>query len=166
MGSGASTLKEQGLANYGQQTEPWCLKNKRLGLPWLLSDKKKNLPANAGDVGSIPGPARPHRPWSNQTCAPQLSGLCSRAWRHNYKAHLPQLPKPAARHRPRSQQEKPPHRNQRAAPTCHNYGKLVQQWRPGTKNKIPQKNKRFIGTEPRSFVYTSLAAFTLNSRVE
>ena len=25
------------------------------GLPWWLSGKKKNLPANAGDVGSVPG---------------------------------------------------------------------------------------------------------------
>ena len=25
----------------------------------------KNLPANAGDVGLIPGPGRSHMPWSN-----------------------------------------------------------------------------------------------------
>ena len=25
----------------------------------------KNLPANAGDTGSIPGPGRSHMPWSN-----------------------------------------------------------------------------------------------------
>ena len=25
----------------------------------------KNLPANAGDTGSSPGPARSHMPWSN-----------------------------------------------------------------------------------------------------
>ena len=25
----------------------------------------KNLPANAGDTGSSPGPGRPHMPWSN-----------------------------------------------------------------------------------------------------
>ena len=25
----------------------------------------KNLPANAGDAGSIPGPGRSHMPWSN-----------------------------------------------------------------------------------------------------
>ena len=25
----------------------------------------KNLPANAGDMGSIPGPGRSHRPWGN-----------------------------------------------------------------------------------------------------
>ena len=25
----------------------------------------KNPPANAGDMGSSPGPGRPHMPWSN-----------------------------------------------------------------------------------------------------
>ena len=25
----------------------------------------KNLPANSGDMGSIPGPGRSHMPWSN-----------------------------------------------------------------------------------------------------
>ena len=25
----------------------------------------KNTPANAGDMGSIPGPGRSHMPWSN-----------------------------------------------------------------------------------------------------
>ena len=25
----------------------------------------KNLPANAGDTGSSPGPGRPHMPWNN-----------------------------------------------------------------------------------------------------
>ena len=25
----------------------------------------KNLPTNAGDTGSIPGPGRSHMPWSN-----------------------------------------------------------------------------------------------------
>ena len=28
------------------------------GLPWWLSGKKKNLPVNAGDMGSIPGSGR------------------------------------------------------------------------------------------------------------
>ena len=39
----------------------------------------KNLPANAGDKGSIPGAGRSHMPWSNEACAPQLLSLCSRA---------------------------------------------------------------------------------------
>ena len=36
----------------------------------------KNSPANAGDVGSIPGLGRFHMPWGNEACAPQLLSLC------------------------------------------------------------------------------------------
>ena len=32
----------------------------------------KNLPANAGDTGSIPGPGRSHMPRSNKASEPQL----------------------------------------------------------------------------------------------
>ena len=32
----------------------------------------KNPPANAGDMGSIPGPGRSHMPWSNQAPVSQL----------------------------------------------------------------------------------------------
>ena len=39
----------------------------------------KNLPANAGDMGSSPGPARPHMPWSNYAREPQLKPA-----HHNY----------------------------------------------------------------------------------
>ena len=39
----------------------------------------KNLPASAGDVGSIPGPGRSHMPQSNEARAPQLLSLHSRA---------------------------------------------------------------------------------------
>ena len=38
----------------------------------------KNPPANAGDTGSAPDPARSRRPWSYQTCAPQLLSPGSR----------------------------------------------------------------------------------------
>ena len=68
----------------------------------------KNLPANAGDVGSIPGPGRSHMPWSNKARAPPLLSLHSRA-------HAPQLLSPRAATTeagtPRArapQQEKPP----------------------------------------------------------
>ena len=37
----------------------------------------KNLPANARDMGSIPGRGRSHMPWSNGSCALQLLSLCS-----------------------------------------------------------------------------------------
>ena len=39
----------------------------------------KNLPANAGDTGSIPDLGRSHMPQSNKACAPQPLSLCSRA---------------------------------------------------------------------------------------
>ena len=39
----------------------------------------KNLPANAGDTGLIPGPVRSHMPWSNKARVPQLLSLCVRA---------------------------------------------------------------------------------------
>ena len=49
----------------------------------------KNLPASAGDMGSIPGLGRPHMPRSNSAHAPQLLSLCSRV-------HEPQLLSPCA----------------------------------------------------------------------
>ena len=50
----------------------------------------KNPPANAGDMGSIPGPGGSHMPQSNQAHTPQLLSLCSRA-------HAPQQEKPPTR---------------------------------------------------------------------
>ena len=37
----------------------------------------KNPPANAGDMGSIPGPEGSHMPKSNEARKPQLLRLCS-----------------------------------------------------------------------------------------
>ena len=68
----------------------------------------KNLPAIAGDMGSIPDPRRSHMPWSDKARVPQLLSLCSRA-------HAPQRLKPV---RPRAralQQEKPPPREAHAS---------------------------------------------------
>ena len=48
----------------------------------------QNQPASAGHMGSIPGPGRSHRPWSNKARVPQLLSLCS-------GAQEPQLLKPA-----------------------------------------------------------------------
>ena len=39
----------------------------------------KNLPANAGDTGSIPGPGRSHMPRSNKASVPQILNLCAAA---------------------------------------------------------------------------------------
>ena len=67
----------------------------------------KNLPANAGDMGSSPGPGRSRMPRSKKARAPQLLSLCS-------TAREPQLLRPRATttesHVPRArapQQEKP-----------------------------------------------------------
>ena len=49
----------------------------------------KNPPANAGDMGSSPGPGRSHVPQSNSARAPQQLSLRSRA-------HEPQLLSPRA----------------------------------------------------------------------
>ena len=70
----------------------------------------KNLPANAGDTGSSPGPGRSHMPWSNKAHAPQLLSL-------RFRAREPQLLKPACLepvlHNKRSHRnEKPTHRNE------------------------------------------------------
>ena len=40
----------------------------------------KNLSANAGDTGSIPGLGRSHILWSSYARMPQLLSLCSTAW--------------------------------------------------------------------------------------
>ena len=37
----------------------------------------ESLPADAGDVGSCPGPGRSHMPQSGWTCEPWLLSLCS-----------------------------------------------------------------------------------------
>ena len=37
----------------------------------------KNLPANAGDTGSVPDPGRYHMPWGNEAHAPQLESSSS-----------------------------------------------------------------------------------------
>ena len=68
----------------------------------------KNPPANAGDMGSIPGPGRSHMPWSSQAHAPQLLNLCSRAREpHLLKPACIKLMLPKRSHR----NEKPVHPN-------------------------------------------------------
>ena len=68
----------------------------------------KNPPANAGDMGSSPGPGRSHMPQSNKACAPQLLSLRSRArepQRLSLRATTTEARVPRAR---APQQEKPP----------------------------------------------------------
>ena len=70
----------------------------------------KSPPANAGDMGSSPGPGRSHMPPSNKAHVPQLLILHS-------TAHEPQLLKPTrlepVLHNKRSHHNKKPvHRNE------------------------------------------------------
>ena len=71
----------------------------------------KNMPANAGDAGSIPGPEGPRALEQLSPCVLQLWGLCSRA-------REPQLLRPSALE-PAPQDkhcdEKPSHHYQRKA---------------------------------------------------
>ena len=81
----------------------------------------KNLPANAGDVGSVPGVGRSHLPWSNSVLAPQLLMPA-------LKSHTPQQEKPLRReahepqlkgstHSPQLEKARPQPRRPRATET-------------------------------------------------
>ena len=35
----------------------------------------KNQPTNTGNMGSMPGPGRPHVPWDNSACVPTACAL-------------------------------------------------------------------------------------------
>ena len=55
----------------------------------------KNLPANAGDTGSSPGPGRSHMPPSNQARVLQLLRLrATTTEAHAPRAHAPKQEKP------------------------------------------------------------------------
>ena len=81
----------------------------------------KNLPANAGDTVSSPGPGRSHVPWSNEAHVPQLLSLRSRAPKPQLlspcaittEARAPQLLKPA--HLEPMLHSKRSHHNEKAA---------------------------------------------------
>ena len=60
----------------------------------------KNLPTNAGDTGSIPGPGRSHTSQSNQARAPWQLTCALEPRSRNYWAHAPRACAP--------QQEKGP----------------------------------------------------------
>ena len=53
----------------------------------------KNPPANAGDMGSSPGPGRSHMPQSNYARAPQLlKTTCLEPVLHNKRSHRNEKP--------------------------------------------------------------------------
>ena len=55
----------------------------------------KNLPANVGDTGLIPGLGRSRMQWSHEAHVPQLLNLRSRVWELQLLAHMPQILKPS-----------------------------------------------------------------------
>ena len=83
-----------------------------------------NPPANAGDMGSSPGPGRSHMPWSNKARVPQLLSLHSRAREPHLLSPRAQSPcsttkeaittrslRTAVKSSPHSRQLKPTHSN-------------------------------------------------------
>ena len=73
----------------------------------------KNLPANAGDTGSIPGQGGSHMPSSNEARVPQLLSRCSRAW--ELQLLKPRKLEPMLGNRRSHCNEKPAHHNWRVA---------------------------------------------------
>ena len=70
-----------------------------IDLPYVLGfpggTVVKNLPANAGDTGSSPGPGRFHMPRSNKAPVPQLLSLSATTTEaHTPRARAPQQEKP------------------------------------------------------------------------
>ena len=73
----------------------------------------RNLPTNAGVVGSIPGLGKSHMPWSNQAGKPQLLSLFATTT----EAHVPRA---FAWQREKSLQWEAWTLQRRAAPALHN----------------------------------------------
>ena len=75
----------------------------------------KNLPANTGDMGSIPGPGRSHMPGATKLVCHNYWACALEPTSHNYWAHVPQLLTEAGAPRAHAlQQEKPPQWEARA----------------------------------------------------
>ena len=85
----------------------------------------KNLPANAGDTGSIPRPGRIHVLQSNQAHMPQLlKPTCLEPGLHSWRCHGPQhhggggsSPRPPQRHTGRGSSPRPPQRHSGGGPS-------------------------------------------------
>ena len=114
----------------GVERRIFSLKDANKGFPG--GSVVRNPPANAGDTGLIPDPARSHMLQSNK------------AMRHNYLACAPELMKPVHL-RVHTQQGNPPQWEARppyetGAPACHN-------WR-----KHPCSNKDPAQPKPNKYV--------------
>ena len=93
----------------------------------------KNPPANAGDMGSSPGPGRSHMPQSSEAHAPQLLSLRSRACEPQLLSLSATTTEARAPRAHALQQEKPP---QWEARTLQLEKAREQQWRPYAANKL------------------------------
>ena len=107
----------------------------------------KNLTANAGDTGLIPGPGRSHMPRSNWAHAPHLLSLCSRAHAHIKRSekpahrnleypHSPQ-PEPAQQRRPNTAKN---NNNNNVTNFCFVFFTSVKKNNNKSKNKNQQDN--------------------------
>ena len=92
----------------------------------------KDPPANAGDTGLIPGWGRFHMVQSNQSHAPQLLSLCSRAWELQLLSPHATTTEGCAPWNLCSTQVRNPHTTTRRAPTCCNWRKSTQVRNPHT----------------------------------
>ena len=84
----------------------------------------EDLPASAGDTGSIPGPGGSHMPQSSKAHTPQLGSLCVRATESQLLK--PVSLEPVHRNRRRHCRGKPAQHSQRVAPAHSPREKPVQ----------------------------------------
>ena len=83
-----------------------------MDLPRGVGIVDRNLPASAGDMGSISGPGRFHMPWANRAHEPQLlSQHTATAPTEDQapRAHVPQQEKPPQWEAQATQLERSPH---------------------------------------------------------
>ena len=99
----------------------------------------KNLAVSAGDMDLDPSLERSHMLSSNETCAPQLLSLCSRA--HKGQLLKPVLLEPTLSNKSSHCSVKPVQHNQRGAPLAATREKPVQQRPKIIKSK---KKNRFL----------------------
>ena len=59
------TVSEVASSQLNDEGQKAVVKWKTQKVDFLGGPVVKNLPANAGDMGSIPGPGRSHMPWGN-----------------------------------------------------------------------------------------------------
>ena len=100
----------------------------------------KSLPANAADLGLIPGPGGFHKPWSNQAAEPQPLSSQPRPVLRSTRSHCDEKPRtrPAARETP-AQQGGPARPNvklhKERSPSWRERSKAINHHSPGNAHK-------------------------------